>query len=205
MKKAGAATAALLLIALAACGKSSNVSTQSAGAGAAAANSAAAGTVVAPAGTVYRGKLDKEISSKTSHDGDTFALVGTEATGALAGSSVEGHLANVHAAGLAKKPAMTIVFDDLRLADGTKVPIDVQLLSENDFGAKSHHLRTIGMMMGGAVAGHMAAGKRHGGLMGAAGGYMLSQEMKTDIDVKPGTVVAVKFLAPVTAGAQASP
>jgi hypothetical protein len=206
MKKAVAATAALLLIALAACGKSSNVSTQSAGAGSAVASSAAAGTVVAPAGTVYRGKLDKEISSKTSHDGDTFALVGTGAAGPLAGSSVEGHLANVHAAGLAKKPAMTIVFDDIRLADGTKVPIDVQLQSAGDFGAKSHHLRTIGMMMGGALAGHMAAGKHHGGLMGAAGGYMLSQEMKTDIDVKPGTIVVVKFLAPVTAAAaQASP
>jgi len=209
MKNAGAAAAALLLIALAACGKSSNVTTQSAGANSAAANSAAGGSVVAAAGTMYRGKLDKEISSKTSHSGDTFTLVGVGVAGPLAGSSIEGHLANVQAAGLAKKPAMTIVFDDVLLSDGTKVPINVQLLSSNDFGAQSHHMRTIGMMLGGAVAGHMAAhmaGKRHGGMLGAAGGYMLSQEMKTDIDVKPGTVIAVKFLAPAAeAAAQASP
>jgi hypothetical protein len=209
MKKATAATAALLLIALAACGKSSNVSTQSAGANTAADTSG--GTVVAAAGSVYRGKLDEEIGSKTSHDGDTFTLAAVDATGPLAGSSIEGHLSGVQAAGLAKKPAMTIVFDDVLLSDGTKVPVNVQLLSTNDFGAKSHHLRTIGMMMGGAVAGHMAAhaaGKGHGGMLGAAGGYMLSQEMKTDIDVKPGTVIAVKFLSPATeaaATAAASP
>ena len=208
MKKSSAAIAALLMLTLAACGKSSNVSTQSAGANAAA---PAGGTVVADAGTVYSGKLQQEIDSKTSKDGDTFQLQGSGESGALAGSSIEGHLTGVQAAGLAKKPAMTIVFDDLLLSDGTKVPVDVQLLSAGDFGAKSHHLRTIGMMMGGALAGHMAAhaaGKKHGGLMGAAGGYMLSQEMKTDIDVKPGTTIKVKFLQPATeaaAGSQPSP
>jgi hypothetical protein len=204
MKKSSAAAAALLMLALAACGKSSNVSTQSAGANAAA---PAGGTVVAEAGTIYRGKLQQEINSKTSHNGDTFTLVAVGAPAALAGSSIEGHLSNVQAAGLAKKPAMTIVFDDVLLSDGTKVPINVSLLSENDFGAKSHHMRTFGMMAAGAMAGHMAAGRHHGGLMGAAGGYVLSQEMKTDIDVKPGTVIAVKFLSPAAeaAASQASP
>jgi hypothetical protein len=205
MKKATAAAAALVLIALAACGKSSNVSTQSAGAGMTA--NTTGGTVVAPLGSVYRGKLDKEINTKTSHNGDTFTLVADGASGPLAGSSIEGHLTGIQAAGLAKKPAMTIVFDDVLLSDGTKVPVTVQLLSTGDFGAKSHHMRTIGMMMGGAIAGHMAAhaaGKGHGGLLGAAGGYVLSQEMKTDIDVKPGTVIAVKFLAPAIEAATAA-
>jgi hypothetical protein len=202
MKKASAAVAALLMLALAECSKSSNVTTESAGANA----GAAGGTVVVPAGTVYRGKLQQEISSKTSHDGDTFTLIAVGAPASLAGSSIEGHLSNVQAAGLGKKPAMTIVFDDVLLSDGTKVPIDVALLSTNDFGAKSHHMRTLGMMAAGGLTGHMAAGKHHGGLLGAAGGYMLSQEMKTDVDVKPGTVIAVKFLTPATqAAAQASP
>lgn len=207
MKKTTAAAAALLMCALAACGKSSNVSTQSAAANSAEAP-AAGGTVVAQAGTVYRGKLQQEIDSKTSKSGDTFTLVAVNPSPALAGSSIEGHLDNVQAAGLAKKPGMTIVFDDLLLADGTKVPISVELLSTNDFGAKSHHLRTLGMMAGGAIAGHMAAGaagKKHGGLLGAAGGYMLSQEMKTDIDVKPGTVLAVRFLSPATEAASSQP
>jgi len=204
MKIASAAAAALLLVALAACGKSSNVTTQSAGASAAASAAAAGGTVVAPAGTIYRGKLDKEINSKTSHNGDTFTLVGVGASGALAGSSIEGHLANVQAAGLAKKPAMTVVFDDVLMPDGTKVPIDVQLLSVGAFDAKSHHWRTIGMVLGGGMAGHMTAGKHHGGLMGAIGGYALSQEMKTDVVVKPGTVIAVKFVAPATEAAPAA-
>jgi hypothetical protein len=41
----------------------------------------------------------------------------------------------------------------------------------------------------------MAAGKHHGGTMGAAGAYVLSQEMKTNVDVKPGTLVELKFLS----------
>ena len=195
-----AALAAAFAISLAGCSKSSNVTTQSNGTTATGTVPGTGATLV-KAGTVFNGKLQQEISSKTSHDGDTFALVETDTLmhkdPALHGSVLEGHLSNVTPAGMGRKPAMTIVFDDVKMADGTKAPADVQIVSMNEFNAKSHKMRTIGLMVGGAMAGHMAAhvaGKKHGGLMGAAGGYVLSQEMKTDIDVKPGTVVRVKFL-----------
>ncbi len=186
-------------LSLAACGKSSNVSTQSAGSSAQTAANGTGATLV-KAGTVYNGKLQQEINSKTSHSGDTFVLVETDTLfhkdPALHGSTIDGHLENVTPAGMGHKPGMTIVFDDIKMADGTKAPVNVTLLSMNEFNAKSHKMRTLGLMAGGAVAGHMAAhaaGKKHGGLLGAAGGYALSQEMKSDIDVKPGTVVQVKF------------
>jgi hypothetical protein len=184
----------ITVLALCACGRSSNVSTQSAASGA---PPAAGGTVLVAAGTQFHGKLQNEISTKTSHDGDTFTIVRSD------GAIIDGHLANVSPAGFNKKPALTVVFDDVRLPDGEKAPISVQLVNVGAFGAKSHHWRTIGMVLGGGAAGHMAAGKHHGGLLGAAGGYMLSQEMKTDVDVKPGTTIAVKFVN--DAVAQASP
>jgi hypothetical protein len=59
------------------------------------------------------------------------------------------------------------------------------------------------MMIGGAVSGHEVAkrtGRRHGALLGAAGGYALSQTLKTDIAVPAGTVLEVRFKAPVTNG-----
>ena len=180
-----AVTLGITILALCACGKSSNVSTQSAASGAA---PAAGGVVIVTSGTQFRGKLQQEISTKTSHDGDTFTILRSD------GAIIDGHLAGVSPAGFNKKPALTVVFDDVRLPDGEKAPVNVQLVNVGAFDAKSHHWRTIGMVLGGGAAGHVAAGKHHGGLLGAAGGYMLSQEMKTDVDVKPGTVIAVRFL-----------
>jgi hypothetical protein len=194
MNKFAFVTVITVLAALCACGRSSNVSTQSAASGAPAASG---GSVLVPAGTQFRGKLQNEISTKKSHDGDTFTIVRSD------GAIIEGHLAGVSAAGLGKKPALTVVFDDVRLPDGQNAPINVQLVNVGAFNAQSHHWRTIGMVLGGGTAGHIAAGKHHGGLLGAAGGYVLSQQMKTDVDVKPGTVIAVKFVS--DAVAQTSP
>lgn len=188
--------AALSASMLTACGKSSNVST----AGSTAAPAATGGAVIATAGSTFRGKLQNEISSKKSHDGDKFSIENK-------GEVVRGHLENVQPAGVGKKPSMVIVFDNLQMPDGTvAAPIDVRIENMGAFNARSHHFRTLGMMVGGAIAGHMAGGavhKKHGALAGAAGGYLLSQEMKTDIDVKPGTTIVLKFNKDAVSSAQA--
>lgn len=190
---------AALASTLAACSQKAPVTTQSSGTGA----GSTGGTVAVAAGTDYYGKLQAPISSKTSHDGDAFALVETDTflhkNPALHGAVVEGHLTNITPAGPAHSPSMTLVFDDIKLPDGTKSPVDVQLVSVNAFEPKTHHLRTIGMMIAGAMAGH-AVSHSHGGLVGAAAGYVLSQELKTDIAVPAGSVIELKFKAPVTAG-----
>jgi hypothetical protein len=192
-----------VLVALAGCGRSSNVTTQSAVTGA----PATGGAVLVKSGTQFRGKLQQEIATNKSHDGDTFTIAQQDTLmhkePALHGAVVEGHLANVSAAGVGKKPALTIVFDDVRMADGQTAPIHVQIVNVGAFDAKTHHWRTAGMVIGAGIAGHMAAGKHHGGTMGAAGAYVLSQQMKTNVDVKPGTLVELKFLS--DAVAQASP
>ncbi|MDQ2681794.1 MAG: hypothetical protein M3Y21_12385 [Candidatus Eremiobacteraeota bacterium] len=193
--------AVLLLLGLVACGHKTTVTTQSAGESATMVPGAA---VLVPAGTTFYGKLQGPISSK-GKDGDTFSLAQTDTflhkNAALHGTVVDGHIENVRAAGPARKPSMTIVFDDITMPDGAKSPIAVKLLSLGAFEPKSHHLRTLGMMIGGAVAGHAAAaklGKKHGGLLGAAGGYALSQELKTDITVPAGSVLELQFTRPVT-------
>ena len=197
---AAGAVALALTAAVAGCAKSAPVSTQSSGGG----NTTSGGTVAVAAGTDFYGKLEQPIGSKTSHDGDTFALDQTDTLfhkdAALHGAVVEGHLTNVSAAGPARSPAMTLVFDDIKLPDGTKSPVDVQLVSVSAFEPKTHHLRTLAMMIGGAIAGHEAAkhtGHSHGGLMGAAAGYVLSRTLKTDIAVPAGTIIELKFKAPV--------
>ncbi|HEY8297531.1 MAG TPA: hypothetical protein VIG32_05870 [Candidatus Baltobacteraceae bacterium] len=203
------AAVAALASGLAGCGRHSDVTTQSAGSNAAPGTSG--GPVLVAAGTDFYGKLQQPIGTKTSKDGDAFALAQTDTllhkNPALHGATIDGHLENVHAAGPLHNPAMTIVFDDIRMPDGTKALVNVQLVSFKNFEPKSHHLRTLGMMVGGAIAGHEIAkhtGKSHGGLMGAVGGYAVSQTLKTDIAVPTGTVIEVRFKQPVTAQAGSS-
>ena len=197
-------TAILLGAALAACSKHSGVTVSNS---TAMSGQAAGGAVVIPAGTHFYGKLDQPIGTKTSSDGTPFTLTQTDTmfhkNAALHGDVINGHVENVHAAGPAHKPSMTVVFDNITLADGTKAPVNVKIVSMNAFEPKSHHMRTLGLMAGGAIAGHMAAGQKHGGLLGAAGGYALSQTLKTDISVPAGSVIEVQFQAPVTASAPA--
>ena len=189
-----AACAALLF--LAACGNH-NVTTRSAGPG----GQPAAGTTVAAAGTEFYGKLEAPIGSKASRDGDTFSIDETRAgSPGLKGAVLDGHLEGLQAAGPMRNPKMTIVFDDVRLPDGTKEPVNVRLVNLKAFSPQTHHLRTIGMMITGAMAGHAVAartGTKHDALMGAVGGYALSQSLKTDIVVPAGTVLELKFQSPV--------
>ncbi len=190
---------AALGLVLTACSGKAPVNTQSSGANGAAQTGT---TVAVAAGTDFYGRLQEPIGSKTSHDGDTFQLDQTDTflhkNAALHGAVIEGHVEAVTPAGPARKPAMTLYFDDIKLPDGTKAPVDVDLVSVNAFEPTTHHLRTIGMMIAGAVAGHAVAGHHHGGLMGAAAGYVMSQELKTDIAVPAGTVLELRFKAPVT-------
>lgn len=190
------AAASIAAFALAACGHKSAVTTENAGG-----NAPAGGAVVAPKGTVFYAKLDKAIGTKVSTDGQTFTLVQTDTlfhkNPELAGAVVDGHVENVHAAGPMHNPSMTIVFDDIQLPDGTKEPVSLRILSTNEFDPKTHHMRTIGLMIGGAVAGHMTH-RKHGAALGALGGYALSQTLKTDVEVPAGSIVELRLNQPVT-------
>jgi hypothetical protein len=183
---------------LAACGHSSgNISVQNAIGNA----TVPPGAVVAPAGSSFFGKLSNQLGTKTSKDGDTFTLAETKG-GALTGATIDGHVVGVISAAPMRKPNMTLVFDDIRLADGTKELVDVAVVSHREFDPKSHHLRTIGMMIGGAMAAkHVAHGHS---MLGAAAGYAASQAIKTDITVPAGATIELRFNQPVTSTAGAS-
>ncbi len=194
MKNLLIASGLAVAVVLAGCGKSSNVSTQNAATGA----PQGGGVVIVKAGTRFNGRLQQEIATNKSHDGDTFTIAEQDTlfdkNPALHGAVIDGHLESVSAAAMGKKPSLTLVFDDIKMPDGTTAPVSVKILNMGAFDAKTHHWRTAGLVLGGALAGHMAAGAHHGGLAGAAGGYLLSQQMKTNVDVKPGTMIELTFL-----------
>jgi len=160
----------------------------------------------APAGAQFEARLDQELNTKRLHDGDTFTL--TEHDGffhkappALKGAKIEGHVEHVSAARHDHAATLNLILDDVVMADGTTVSIDAQITSLKELEPRKHHLRDAGLVIGAAVAGHMLGKKRgvkHGGLVGAGAGFVIATSLKSDIDVKRGTIVHLKLLEPIT-------
>jgi hypothetical protein len=142
------------------------------------------------------------ISTKTSHSGDPFAMTETDLLFVhhpeLHGATIEGHLEDVVSASATRKASMSVIFDDIKFADGRNEPVSVAVKNVSAFEPKTHHIRDMGIIIGSAVVGHIASKKTgHGGgtLAGAAAGFVLVSAMKSDITIKPGTIVKLKLLA----------
>ncbi len=164
-------------------------------------------SVLAKKGTLVYGTLQQTLDSKTNHDGDVFTLAEKETwfhhTAALRGGVIEGHLEGITPASATHKATMSVIFDDVRMPDGTVAPIHAGLDSISTFEPKTHHLRDVGVIIGSAVVGHYAGkklGVKHGGLAGAAAGFALVSTMKSNIDIKKGTLVKLRLTSDVTAG-----
>ena len=164
--------------------------------------------VLAPKGAEFEARVDQELNTKTLHDGDTFTLTEHEgwfhkAPAALKGATIDGHVENVSAAKMGHGASMNVFFDDIKTADGATAPIDAKVTSTKALEPKTHHLRDLGLIVGGAVTGHVVSkrtGVKHGTLAGAAAGFALATSMKSDIDVKKGTIIHLRLNAPVVAG-----
>jgi hypothetical protein len=162
---------------------------------------ALAQSTIAPRGTEFEARLNTELSTKRLHDGDTFTLTEHEgffhhAPPALRGATIDGHVENVAAARMGHGASMNVFFDDVKLADGTSAPLDAKVTSTKALEPKTHHVRDLGLIVGGAVVGHKVAasrGMKHGGLAGAAGGFALATSLKSDIDVKRGTILHLRL------------
>ncbi|MBD5633821.1 MAG: hypothetical protein IAI49_05010 [Candidatus Eremiobacteraeota bacterium] len=161
-----------------------------------------ADVVLARRGNQIDGTLQQTLNSKINHNGDTFTMSEKDTffhhNAALTGATIDGHVENVTPAGPTHKATMSIIFDDVKLADGSTVPIQASVSS---LQAPTHHFRDAGLIVGGAVAGHMLGshhGMKHGGLAGAAAGFALATTLKSDIYVKAGTIVKMKLAQDLT-------
>jgi hypothetical protein len=142
------------------------------------------------------------MSTKTSHSGDPFAMTETDLLFVhhpeLHGATIEGHLEDVVAASPTRKASMSVIFDDIKFADGRTEPVSVAVKNVSAFEPKTHHIRDIGIIIGSAVVGHVVSKKTHvggGTLGGAAAGFAIVSAMKSDITIKPGTIVKLKLLS----------
>ena len=145
-------------------------------------------------------RLATPISTKTSQSGDPFKLSVTDLLFVhhpeLKGATIDGHLENVTPAGPTHKATMNVIFDDITFADGRSEPISVALKNMSAFEPHTHHIRDMGIIVGSAVVGHIASKKLgHGGgtLAGAAAGFVIVSGLKSNIVIKPGTLVKLRL------------
>jgi len=165
-------------------------------------------TALATKGAEVDGALQQTLDSGKNHDGDTFTLLAKDTffhkNPALRGALIEGHLESVSAAGPTHKATMSVIFDDIKLPDGSTAPINASVKSMSEFEPHTHHVRDMMLIVGGAVAGHVVSGKmghKGGTLAGAAAGFALASTLKSNVVLKKGTLVKLKMNSDVVAGA----
>jgi hypothetical protein len=161
----------------------------------------AQGAPLTKKGSEIDARVQTALSTKTSHNGDPFALTETDLIFVhhpeLKGATIEGHVEDVVAASSTRKASMNVIFDDIKFADGRTEPIFLGVRNMSVFEPRSHHLRDMGLIVGSAVAGHIVSKKTgHGGgtLAGAAAGFAIASALKSDITIKQGTIVKLKLL-----------
>jgi hypothetical protein len=155
-------------------------------------------------GAIFDAKLLTTISSKTSKDGDPFEMTATSSFfhkhPELNGVILQGHLEDVVAAGPTRKASLNVIFDDFKYPDGHTVPVKIKPTKMSQFEPQTHHMRDIALIVGGAVAGHITSkktGVKGGTAAGAAAGFALASTMKSDINIKAGTIIQFKVLEDV--------
>ena len=202
-----AALGACIAIAVAGCSSGGNNAAQTQPT-----TASAPGSILVARDAEVDGTLQQELSSNKSKVGDTFSLLERDTffhkNPALSQAVIDGHVTSVSPASPLHKATMTVVFDDVRLADGTTAPLHATIISMGDFEPKSHMLRNTGIVIGSAIAGHMIAkhtGSKMGTLAGAAAGIALASSLKSNIDVKPGTVIRLKLTDDLASAAAPSP
>ena len=108
------------------------------------------------------------ISTKTAQSGDAFKLAITDLLFVhhpeLKGAVIDGHVEDVTPASPTHKAGLSVIFDDITFADGKSEPISVAVKNMSALEPKTHHVRDMGIIIGSAVAGHIASKKTgHGG------------------------------------------
>jgi hypothetical protein len=159
-----------------------------------------------PTGTTFNAQLQTELSTAKNRDQDRFTLkehhplVGGNAL--LKDARIEAHLENVVKAARGKKASLHIVFDDIILKDGTRLPLDATLVNTKlETQTQSHMMRNVATIVSGAVAGHylgQKTGIHHGGMMGAASAAaFVFTSPGGDVVLHKGTDFKIKLNSPL--------
>ena len=118
---------------------------------------------------------------------------------ALAGAIIRGKVLVAQAAGQGRNPKLEISVETVKLAGGSQLPIAAKIskidVRQGSNVAKEAVGTAAGMLIGNWIG--KSLGTNAGGLVGAAGGYMLTANSKTNFDVPTGSKVMMELTQPL--------
>jgi len=166
--------------------------------------SIAAAKLPIPAGSVIDATLGTALDTGSSYIGQPITLtVSRSAQGALAplaGATIYGKVIQAQAAYQGTNPSLALAVDSIALAgNADPEPISAKVLKidpvPGSMVAKEAEGTLAGMLIGNWIG--KANGSNVGGLLGAAGGYLLTSNGKANISVPAGTPVSLELTDPL--------
>jgi hypothetical protein len=147
-------------------------------------------------GEVLNGTLQQTIDTKSANVGQPVNLINVSSSdGKIVGARLAGTVTNVVRAGQGRPAQLQMHFNTLRLANGTTYHVDgvvVGLKAQT----KSNAVKEAAGAVGGMIVGNVlrkTLGVNGGGLIGAAGGFLVMKNSKENMTVPAGSVASVKL------------
>ncbi len=156
-----------------------------------------------PAGTPIQAALGQDLSSKSAVVGQLISakVLQPVPDALLEGATIIGKVIQASPASQGRNPELELSFNGVRLAGSSAtLPMSAKILKIS-ITQKSNALNEAAGAAAGMVVGNIIGkwlGTNAGGAVGAAGGYVLTQNAKQDLSVPAGSQVSLQLLQPLT-------
>ncbi|GAC1574444.1 MAG: hypothetical protein NVS3B7_06320 [Candidatus Elarobacter sp.] len=156
-----------------------------------------AASAAVTAGTELTGSIDQSLNSGGATVGQQFTMSNVHsADNNITGATIYGHVADVVKAGQGRPGSIGLAYDRLVTRSGSTYALDgrttqVQENTANNT-AKEAGGALIGMIVGNIVGKKL--GTNAGGLLGAAGGYIIAKNNREQVTIPQNSAVTVQVL-----------
>lgn len=150
------------------------------------------------AGTSLNGTIQQTLDTKSVNVGQTVSLINVssaDGSGAVVGARLDGTVTKVVRAGQGRTAQLQMQFRTLRLANGTTYTVN-GVVTGMKAKTKSNVVKEAAGAVGGMIVGNILGktlGVKGGGLVGAAGGFLVMKNSKENMTVPAGSVVIVQL------------
>lgn len=149
-------------------------------------------------GTTLNGTINQTVDSKSVNVGQPVSLINVTSAdggGAIVGARLDGTVTKVVRAGQGRAAQLQMRFTTLRLADGTAYPVE-GLVTGTRAKTKTNIAKEAAGAVGGLLVGNVLGktlGLAGGGLIGAAGGFLIMKNSRQNMTISAGSVVSVQL------------
>ena len=145
------------------------------------------------AGSVLNGTLNQNLSSNHAYVGEPVSLSNVSG-GGTSGGTLYGYVSSVQKASQGRPGSIQLHFNRL-VSNGSTYTVQTTVTNAN-VATKNNALKEAGGALAGMLVGNMI-GKTvfHtgiGGVVGAAGGFLLAKNNRQDVNISAGTAVQVQ-------------